>query len=152
MADNVDQSIRDQVLNLVPQQSPFRFINKIIELSDEHIVGQYTFLQDEFFYKGHFLGNPITPGVILIETMAQTGVVALGIYLTLKAGGDLSQLTVFTDGQVDFANMVKPGETVTVHAEKIFWRRGKLKSRIELRKADGSLAANGELSGMGVKV
>ncbi|MBW7857969.1 MAG: beta-hydroxyacyl-ACP dehydratase [Leptonema sp. (in: Bacteria)] len=150
MVDNADQSTMDRVLTLVPQQSPFRFINKIIELSDDHIVGQYTYSEDEFFYKGHFPGNPITPGVILIETMAQTGVVALGIYLTMKAGDDLNKLTVFTDGQVEFAAMIKPNETVTIRASKIFWRRGKLKSRIELLKEDGSLAAFGELSGMGV--
>ena len=45
------------------------------------LVGAYRFREDEFFYRGHFPGRPITPGVILIETMAQIGVVAFGMYL-----------------------------------------------------------------------
>ena len=67
----------EEVLALVPQQAPFRFIDEILELDDEHIVAAYTFPSDADFYRGHFPGNPITPGVILIETMAQAGVVAL---------------------------------------------------------------------------
>ena len=76
-----DASIKQEVLALVPQQEPFRFIDEIISLDDEQIVGAYRFREDEYFYRGHFPGNPITPGVILIETMAQIGVVAFGMYL-----------------------------------------------------------------------
>ena len=71
----------EEILELVPQQDPFRFINKILSVNENEIVGQYTFKQDESFYAGHFPGNPVTPGVILLETMAQTGVVAFGLYL-----------------------------------------------------------------------
>ena len=70
-----------EVLARVPQQEPFRFIDEISELDDEHIVANYRFREDADFYRGHFPGNPITPGVILVETMAQAGVVALGLYL-----------------------------------------------------------------------
>ena len=70
-----------EVLALVPQREPFRFIDEILELDADHIVASYTFRKDADFYRGHFPGNPITPGVILIETMDQAGVVALGIYL-----------------------------------------------------------------------
>ena len=78
-----------EVLARVPQQEPFRFIEAIHELDREHIVASYRFPQDADFYRGHFPGNPITPGVILIETMAQAGVVALGIYLyALEVGAE----------------------------------------------------------------
>ena len=70
-----------EILARVPQQEPFRFIDEITELDDEHIVARYRFREDADFYRGHFPGNPITPGVILVETMAQAGVVALGLYL-----------------------------------------------------------------------
>ena len=70
-----------QVLDLIPQQDPFRFIDEILELDDDHIVGVYRFRPDADFYRGHFPGNPVTPGVILIESLAQVGIVALGIYL-----------------------------------------------------------------------
>jgi 3-hydroxyacyl-[acyl-carrier-protein] dehydratase len=81
-----DRSMRERVLALVPQRRPFRFIEEILELDEEHIVGAYRFRSDEYFYPGHFPGLPVTPGVILIETMAQTGVVAFGLYLNLLRG------------------------------------------------------------------
>ena len=64
------------ILDSIPQQEPFRFIDEILELSEDHILAAYRFREDADFYRGHFPGNPVTPGVILIETMAQSGVVA----------------------------------------------------------------------------
>lgn len=147
-----ERSVIEQVLAAIPQQTPFRFIDDIIELSDDHIVGRYTFRTDEFFYAGHFPGRPVTPGVILLEAMAQTGVVALGIYNALKAGGNLNLVTLFTDAEVEYNAMVLPGETVTIKGQKLFLRRGKIRSKVEMFKADGTLAATGALSGMGVTI
>ena len=73
----------DEVLKLVPQQPPFRFIDTIHELDREHIVASYRFPEDADFYRGHFPGNPITPGVILVEAMAQ----AAGVLATIKRDG-----------------------------------------------------------------
>src|SRR4030065_2658038 len=95
-----DRFMRERVLSMVPQQPPFRFIDEILTLDEEHIAGVYRFRSDEYFYRGHFPGLPITPGVILIETMAQTGVVAFGLYLSLTRGkgkGEIGALlTLFT--------------------------------------------------------
>src|SRR3546814_15962786 len=71
----------EQVLQAIPQQAPFRFLDEILELDNTHIVGRYTFKPDEFFYRGHFPGDPVTPGVILTEAMTQTSVVELGLYV-----------------------------------------------------------------------
>ncbi|MBS0327205.1 MAG: beta-hydroxyacyl-ACP dehydratase [Proteobacteria bacterium] len=144
----------DEVLRAIPQQAPFRFIDRILEVDSEHIVGSYTFRHDEFFYRGHFPGDPVTPGAILIETMAQTGVVALGIYLaaqTLPAGELSHWVTLFTECEMEFHLPVAPGERVTLRGEKVFFRRMKLKSRVELLLADGRVAAEGTLAGVGVK-
>ncbi len=81
-----DRILRERILEMVPQRHPFRFIEEILELDEEHIVGVYRFRSDEYFYRGHFPGLPVTPGVILIETMAQTGVVAFGLYLSCSGG------------------------------------------------------------------
>ena len=53
----VDERTRIQILNAVPQQRPFRFIDDIFELDEEHIAGIYRFREDEYFYKGHFPGR-----------------------------------------------------------------------------------------------
>ncbi len=142
------------VLALLPQQEPFRFVDEILEVDDDHIVSRYTFRPEADFYRGHFPGNPITPGVLLIEAMAQTGVVALGIYIVAKERGpqDVRRvLTVFTDVSAEFSGVVRPGDTVTIHARKVFFRRMKLRSEVEMRLADGTLVATATLAGMGVE-
>lgn len=141
------------VLALLPQQEPFRFVDEILELGDDTIVARYTFRPDAFFYRGHFPGNPITPGVILIESMAQTGVVALGIYLVAREKGAeevKKVLTVFTDVTAEFSGVVRPGDTVTIRAKKVFFRRMKLRSEVEMRKDDGTLVATATVAGMGI--
>ena len=143
----------DQVLAALPQAAPFRFLSEILELDDEHIVAAHRFPADADFYRGHFPGNPITPGVLLVEAMAQASVVALGIYLvaresSLEAAKGL--ISVFTDANVEFAGMVKPGERVVIHGRKVFFRRKKLRSQAEMYLEDGTLVCSGTLSGMGI--
>jgi len=141
-----------QVLDLIPQQDPFRFIDEIIELDDDHIVGTYRFRPDADFYRGHFPGNPVTPGVILIESLAQVGIVALGIYLLAQESeaDTTKMMTLFTDTDVEFSGIVNPGDRVTITAEKVFFRRRKLRSNAEMKLDDGTIVCSGAVSGMGV--
>lgn len=144
----------DEVLALIPQQRPFRFLDRLLEIDERHAVGEYTFRPDEMFYDGHFPGAPVTPGVILLETMCQTGLVALGIYLlglTEPREEVARTMTLFTDGEIEFARVVRPGETVRVAAETVFWRRRKLKVKVELGLPDGTPVARGTVAGMGVR-
>ncbi len=151
-----DQETMDLILNAVPQKHPFRFIDEIIELDDDHIVGSYRYREDEYFYEGHFPDRPITPGVILIETMAQTGVVAFGLYLTMRQKDysleetkQLTTLFTFVEG-VEFNNIVSPGERVIVRGEKIYFRRRSLKTRVSMERENGENICFGVLAGAGV--
>lgn len=69
------------IIDLLPYQAPFLFVEELTLVSDNGTEGYYTFKEDEYFYKGHFKDSPITPGVILTEVMAQIGVVCLGVFL-----------------------------------------------------------------------
>ena len=146
----LDTDIKTKVLDRIPQQKPFRFIDEITELTEETVTGKYTFREDEFFYAGHFPGNPITPGVILIECMAQIGLVALGIYLNDLENGKEDVITLFAESDVEFAYPVYPGATVIVKSKKAFFRRKKIKAEVEMRLSTGELVARGTLSGVGV--
>lgn len=143
-----------QILELLPQQRPFRFVDEILSVDEERITGRYTFRRDEPFYEGHFPGRPITPGVILLESMCQVGVVSLGIYLfaldhTVEEAREWT--TMFVDAESEFLKSVLPGERVTIRGERVFWRRNKLRARIEMFAADGTLVARTTASGVGVR-
>ena len=141
-----------EVLARLPQQEPFRFVDEIHEIDDEHVVASYRWREDADFYRGHFPGNPVTPGVLLVESMAQSAVVALGLYLIEKElPMEASKLvTLFTDVNVEFSGVVRPGQRVLVRGRKLFFRRRKLRSEAEMRLEDGTLVCSGTLSGMGV--
>lgn len=144
----------DRVLELLPQQEPFRFVDRILELDQEHIVATYRFRSEADFYRGHFPGNPVTPGVILLEAVAQVGVVALGIYLFAldHSKEELERtVTLFVDAEVEFSGLVEPDTEVTISAQKVFWRRNKLRSEATMTLADGTLVCAATISGMGVK-
>lgn len=141
---------KEKLLEAIPQKPPFRFIDDILEISDKHIIGKYTFKENEFFYSGHFPGNPITPGVIILEAMAQTGVVALGMYIEMLNNRPVDRLTLFTEANIEFLQKVLPNETILVYGELIYHRRNKIKSRVEVKKIDGTVVASGELAGVAV--
>ena len=142
-----------QILKYIPQQEPFRFIDQILYVNENEISGTYTFKQNESFYVGHFPNKPITPGVILLESMCQVGVVAFGIYLLsleIPPNKINNWLTMFTDAKVEFFQSVYPKDTVTIKATKVFWRKMKLRSNIELYDQNHNLLASAVASGIGV--
>jgi 3-hydroxyacyl-[acyl-carrier-protein] dehydratase len=143
----------EEVLEILPQKRPFRFVDALLRLDDQGAEGRYRFREDEVFYAGHFPGWPVTPGVILIEAMAQVAVVAHGIYLyALEYGRDdlAGMFTAFVDVQAEFLTVVRPGDEVRVVSEKVFFRHKKIRSRVEMRLADGRMAATATMSGIGV--
>jgi 3-hydroxyacyl-[acyl-carrier-protein] dehydratase len=138
-----------EIIKNTPYQKPFLFIDELTEISEQGITGNYTFKKNEFFYKGHFKNNPITPGVILTEAMAQIGVVCLGVYLLRNEFRlDKKMQIALTSSQVDFFISVFPNEKVTVISEKKYFRFNKLKCSVQMINEKNELVCRGTISGM----
>ncbi|MFY0602364.1 MAG: beta-hydroxyacyl-ACP dehydratase [Flavobacteriaceae bacterium] len=138
-----------EILELLPYQPPFLFVDELTSVSETGAEGFYTFREDEYFYKGHFKNNPVTPGVILTEVMAQIGVVCLGVYL-LKDEISINQKPqiALTSNNIDFFLPVYPKERVKVVSEKIYFRFNKLKCKVQLFNEKEELVCRGTISGM----
>ena len=142
-----------EILARIPQQEPFRFVDEILEIDAEHVVAAYTWKPGADFYRGHFPGDPVTPGVLLVESLAQASVVSLGIYLLnqeLPEEEAAKIVPFFTDANVDFTGVVPPGARVRMESKKVFWRRRKLRIEGSISLADGTVVCSGQLSGLGV--
>jgi 3-hydroxyacyl-[acyl-carrier-protein] dehydratase len=144
----------DDIIQYLPYKSSFLFVDHITALDADGVTGDYTLNGNAFFYEDHFVNNPVTPGVIITEIMAQIGVVVLGIYL-VKSGStkeevvmDERSFPLLTSTDVSFFKMVLPGEKVTVTSKKLYFRFGKLKCAIEMRNEAAELVAKGIFSGM----
>lgn len=139
----------NQIINLLPYQHPFLFVDGLTMISSEGITGHYTFKKDAYFYQGHFKNNPITPGVILTECMAQIGVVCLGIYILKdEISEQQNPQLALTSSQIDFFLPVFPDDKVTVVSEKEVFRFNKLKCKVKLFNEKGELVCRGQISGM----
>lgn len=138
-----------QIINLLPYQNPFLFVDGLDIISENGMTGYYTFKEDAFFYKGHFKDNPVTPGVLLTECMAQIGVVCLGIFILKDEISNKKNLQIaLTSSQVDFFLPVFPNEKVTVVSEKEVYRFNKLKCKVKMFNEKNELVCRGTISGM----
>ena len=135
------------ILNKLPYTKPFLFVDHLLSVTEDRAEGAYTFREDEYFYKGHFKDNPVTPGVILVECMAQVGLVCLGIFLLKDTETENIQIAL-SSHQVDFYKPVFPKEKVTVISEKEYFRFNKLKCNVKMLNEVGDVVAKGTISGM----
>lgn len=136
------------IISQLPYSEPFLFVDEILSVSEENISGTYTFQKNAFFYKGHFKNNPVTPGVILTECMAQIGLVCLGIYLMNEESNSDNQTFALSSTEIDFYLPVFPGEKVTVLSEKKYFRFNKLKCEVKMLNVNDEIVAKGTICGM----
>ena len=152
--NNLTNDMYNDILTYLPYKSSFLFIDNISALDMNGVTGDYTLRKDAFFYEDHFVNNPVTPGVIITEIMAQIGLVVLGIHLIIsgnrKAGVtmDGGSFPLLTATDVSFFKMVLPGEKVIVTSKKQYFRFGKLKCLIEMHNGAAELVAKGIFSGI----
>ncbi|MEA1874021.1 MAG: hydroxymyristoyl-ACP dehydratase [Bacteroidota bacterium] len=122
--------IEEHIFSKMPYGKEFLFLDEISYVDHEQIVGKYHFNNTHSFYQSHFKHFPVTPGVILVECMGQTGLVAHGIFLLgekLKTQF-IKPILIHTDSE--FFKAVFPETTVRIVSNKLFFRNNHLRSKI----------------------
>ena len=104
------------VTDLIPHRPPFLFVDEIVSEDENGLVAKRTWRADEDFYKGHYPGAPITPGVLLCESVFQTGALFLSRHLAKQGTPGVPLFARL--GDVRFRNPVFPGETTLIEVKQ----------------------------------
>jgi 3-hydroxyacyl-[acyl-carrier-protein] dehydratase len=118
------------VMKLLPHRYPFLMVDRIIDIrGDEHGIGIKNVTINEPHFQGHFPGNPVFPGVLMIEGMAQTA----GALCIAATGAKPTSVFFLTIDKAKFRKPVRPGDTIEYHMDRItrrksmWWYRGEAK-------------------------
>ncbi len=138
-----------KIMDILPHRPPFLLIDKILELSDKHVVGMKNVTMNEDFFVGHFPNAPVMPGVLQIEAMAQCG----GVLVLSTVPDPENYLTYFMKmDNVKFKRKVLPGDTLIFKAELITPIRRGICHMQAYAYANGKLVAEAELMAQMSKV
>jgi 3-hydroxyacyl-[acyl-carrier-protein] dehydratase len=133
----------EEILAILPHRYPFMLVDRIVEISEdrERIVGFKNLTFNELFFQGHFPGNPVMPGVLQLEAMAQVA----GVMLNLREGNQGRIAYFMSINNAKFRRMVKPGDQLRMEIEAV-----RLRSRIAVVKGlayvGDELASEAELT------
>jgi 3-hydroxyacyl-[acyl-carrier-protein] dehydratase len=128
-----------EIMKHLPHRYPFLLVDRILELSENHVVGIKNVTINEPFFQGHFPGEPVMPGVLVLESMGQVA----GMMIASRPGTGEDQLLILTSMEdVKFRRPVRPGDQLVTEAEmlRLRGRMGKVKA---VARVDGELAAEG---------
>lgn len=133
---------KEQIESIIPQRDPFLMIDEVEEYQPgEYCIGYKNVTGDEYFFKGHFPGNPIMPGVLITESLAQAGAVAI-----LSLGENKGKNALFAGiDKMKFKKMVVPGDKLKLEV-RIIKRKGPIGVGEAIATVDGKIAAKGELT------
>ena len=132
------------VLKMLPHRYPFLLVDRVIDIrSDEHGIGIKNVTINEPHFQGHFPGDPVFPGVLMIEGMAQTA----GMLCISATGTQPKSVFFLTIDKAKFRKPVRPGDTIEYHMNKITRRKNMWWYRGEAKVA-GQIVAEAELGAM----
>lgn len=124
---------KEQIMEIIPHRPPMLLVDEITELTADGATGTLHLTGDEFFFQGHFPGNPIMPAVFRLEALAQVGAVAL-----LSRPENKGKTAVYTGiDKAKFRAMAKPGDTLVIKIKLV-------KSRGPLAVAEGVVMVGDE--------
>lgn len=128
-----------EILRMLPHRYPFVMIDRIIDIrGDEHAIGIKNVTINEPQFLGHFPENPVMPGVLVIEGMAQTaGVLCLRL---MEPVGPRRAMYFLTIDKAKFRKPAVPGDTLEYHVDKIAHRRNMWWYRAEAKVGDALIA------------
>jgi len=135
-----------RIMEMIPHRYPFLMIDRVVDVVPDHsAIGIKNVSINEHFFQGHFPRQPVMPGVLIIEAMAQTAAVLVVETLEGAAAGKLVYFMTVEEGR--FRRPVVPGDTLHVHVTKVRHRRNVWKFTGEA-KVDGILMAEARFSAM----
>lgn len=133
---------KNEIKQIIPQREPFLMIDEVEEYVPGELAIAYKYVsEDEWYFKGHFPGNPIMPGVLITESLAQTGAIAI---LSLEANKGRNALFAGID-KMRFKKQVVPGDVLKLEV-KIIKQKGPIGVGEALATCDGKIVAKGELT------